>query len=103
MTIGGSYAQGSTGVLNVVINGPTPGTQYSQIKITNGATLDGTLNILRRPGFIPVIGKTFQILTAGGGVSGTWATVNGTQIDSTRHFVVHKVNPYMNLDVVAGP
>jgi MYXO-CTERM domain-containing protein len=38
-------------------------------------TLDGTLGISLDNGFVPTVGETFDIITAGS-VSGTFATVN---------------------------
>jgi fibronectin-binding autotransporter adhesin len=82
-----TYTQQSTGSLNVQIGGLTAGTQYSQLAVGNGASLNGTLNIKLINGFIPAIGNTFIILT-GNPVSGKFSTVNGTTISSGGHFSV---------------
>jgi hypothetical protein len=43
-------------------------------------TLDGTLNVFLISGFVPVPGDSFQILTSGMGVNGTFAAVNADPI-----------------------
>jgi hypothetical protein len=82
-----TYMQQSTGSLNVQIGGLTAGTQYSQLAVGNGVSLNGTLNIKVISGFIPAIGNTFIILT-GNPVSGKFTTVNGTTISTGGHFSV---------------
>ena len=88
LTITGSYTQNATGSLDVDITGTTVGTQYSQLAVSNGASLNGILNIKRKAGFVPAIGTSFTILTASA-VSGKFATVNGAAINSAEHFVVN--------------
>ena len=63
LTIDGNYTQTSTGVLNIEVNGTTPGTQYDQLVVTGTATLAGRLNV--SAGFTPSVGNTFQFLQAG--------------------------------------
>ena len=75
MTINGNYTQGSTGILNVDVNGTTPGTQYDRLVVTGTAALNGTLNISTGD-FVPAAGDSFTIVQATGGMSGTFATIN---------------------------
>ena len=84
-------------------HGATVGTQYSQLAVTNGASLNGTLNVKLVNGFVPAIGNTFTILTASA-VSGTFATVNGLSINSGEHFdpPVYNANS-VTLTVASGP
>jgi hypothetical protein len=82
-----TYTQQSTGSLNVQIGGLTAGTQYSQLAVGNGVSLNGTLNIKVINSFIPAIGNTFIILT-GNPVGGKFSTVNGTTITTGGHFSV---------------
>jgi len=98
-----SYTQKSTGSLNIDIGGTTVGTQYGQLAVTNGASLNGTLNIKLVNGFVPAIGNTFTVLTASA-VSGTFATVNGLSINSGEHFdpPVYNTNS-VTLTVASGP
>lgn len=82
-----TYTQNSSGSLNVQIGGLTAGTQYSQLAVGSGVSLNGTLNIKVVNGFVPAIGDQFIILT-GNPVSGTFSKVNGTTIGTGGHFSV---------------
>jgi len=76
------------------------GTQYSQLAVANGASLNGTLNIKVINGFVPAIGNTFTILTTSAR-TGMFATVNGLTIPTGGHFVV-AYNP-TNVTLTVGP
>ena len=95
-----TYTQNSGGSLNVQIGGLTVGTQYSQLAVANGVSLNGTLNIKVVNGFAPAAGNTFIILT-GSARSGTFAHVNGLTIPTGGHFTV-VYNP-TNVTLTVGP
>jgi hypothetical protein len=95
-----TYTQKSTGSLNVQIGGLTAGTQYSQLAVANGASLNGTLNIKVVNGFVPAIGNSFTILTTSTR-SGTFAHVNGLTIPTGGHFVVAYNST--NVTLTVGP
>jgi hypothetical protein len=95
-----TYTQKSTGSLNVQIGGLTAGTQYSQLAVANGVSLNGSLNIKVVNGFIPAAGNSFIILT-GSARSGTFAHVNGLTIPTGGHFTV-AYNP-TNVTLTVGP
>jgi hypothetical protein len=61
LSVTGTYSQNASGVLNISIGGTTVGSQYSQLAVSNGASLNGTLNIKLIKNFIPTIGSTFTI------------------------------------------
>jgi hypothetical protein len=88
-------------VLNVTIGGTTVGTQYSQVAVSNGASLNGTLNVKLINGFVPAIGTKFTILT-GSAVSGKFVTVNGLSINSSEHFDISYTATAVTLTVVSG-
>ena len=103
LTITGSYSQSATtGSLNVGISGNTVGSQYSQLAVSNGISLDGILNIKLIKGFIPAVGSSFTILK-GTAVTGTFSTVNGASINSSEHFQVNYNSSDVTLSVVPGP
>lgn len=77
LTIVGNYTQGANGTLNAEIGGTTPGTQYDQLIVTGNATLGGAFNASFLGGFVPVAGDTFNVVQAGGAVSGNFATATG--------------------------
>jgi fibronectin-binding autotransporter adhesin len=102
LTVSGTYTQSATGVLDVAIGGTTVGTQYSQLAVSHGVSLNGTLNIKRINGFVPAIGTVFTILT-GGAVTGQFAKVNGSSINSSEHFEINYTATEVTLKVVSGP
>jgi hypothetical protein len=98
----GTYKQSSGGVLNIAIGGTTAGTQYDQLNVTGAATVNGTVNLSLISGFVPALGNTFDILTAGS-VSGTFSTVNGMHINGSEHFVVSCDTTDCDVTVASGP
>ncbi|MEI6862748.1 MAG: autotransporter outer membrane beta-barrel domain-containing protein, partial [Verrucomicrobiota bacterium] len=56
---------------------------FDQMVITGTATLNGTLQVTKLPGYTPALGDTFAILTAAGGVSGTFSSLTGTALAAT--------------------
>ena len=102
LTVNGSYSEVGTGVLDIAIGGNTVGTQYSQLAVSNGAHLSGTLNIKLINGFLPGIGSVFTILTANP-VTGTFATVNGLSINSGEHFDIAYKSSAVTITVASGP
>jgi hypothetical protein len=102
LTVNGSYTQNPTGVLDVAINGTQVGTQYSQVAVSNGVSLNGTLNLKRLKKFIPVVGATFTILT-GSAITSQFVTVNGLSINSNEHFQIAYNPTNVTLTVFSGP
>jgi hypothetical protein len=70
LTIEGTLAQSAAGELAIQITDTTPGEDYDRLVVTAAATLGGTLRITLAPGYTPVIGDTFDVLTA--------ASINGS-------------------------
>jgi T5SS/PEP-CTERM-associated repeat protein len=65
------------GTLKIEIGGQTAGSEYDQLNHILGtgvAELGGTLEVSLISGFVPSLGDAFKILTAAGGVSGTFAS-----------------------------
>jgi len=100
LTLTGSYAQNSTGTLNISIGGSAAG-KFGDLAVSNGVTLGGTLSIKLVNGFVPTIGENFTILT-GSVVSNKFATVKGTSINSSEHFEVTYNATNVTLTVVSG-
>ena len=101
LTVADTYTQSSSGALDIQLNGATVGTNYDQLKVTQGATLGGTLNINLGSGFTPTVGEHFVILTASS-VSDTFATVNGLAINGSEHFTITYQAGDVVLTVVSG-
>lgn len=101
LTVNGSFAQESTGTLNISLGGTTAGT-FGDLAISNGVSLAGKLAIKLINGFVPAIGDNFTIVS-GSVVTGKFATVTGTSINSSEHFQVNYNSTDVTLTVVAGP
>jgi hypothetical protein len=56
------YTQTVNGILNEVIGGPAPGTQYGRIIVNGDVSLAGTLNVVLINGFTPQVGEQFTII-----------------------------------------
>lgn len=69
LNVTGNYTQTANGVLNIKLNGTTPGTQYDQLNVTGNVNLAGALTTTL--GYAPVNGDTFKPLTFGGRPGGT--------------------------------
>jgi hypothetical protein len=100
LTIEGSYTQQSKGTLNIYVGGTTAGT-FGDLTVSSGVALSGTLMIKLVNGFVPEVGDGFTILTSSA-VSGTFATVKGTSINSVEHFEVSYSGTAVTLTVVSG-
>ena len=100
LKVTGAYTQTAAGALDANIAGANAG-QFNVLNVTGTATLGGTLNIGLLNKFVPVIGAEFEILTAKH-VNGTFATVNGTVINSSEHFTVTYNSDNVTLTVVSG-
>ncbi len=73
MAFGGDVSFGPLSTLDVELAGTTPGTQFDRVTVVDSAAVDGMLKVSLLGGFKPVIGNSFQIFTAGGGLEGTFA------------------------------
>lgn len=68
------YRQSSTGTLAVSLAGSATG-QYDKLTVSGAAQIGGRLVIEKTSGFQAAPGATFDILTAVGGVTGTFSSV----------------------------
>ncbi|MEZ6076974.1 MAG: hypothetical protein R3C56_15295 [Pirellulaceae bacterium] len=69
-----AYETSSTTVIE--IGGATPGSEHDQINHSGTAALAGTLDVQLIGGFTPSVGDSFVILSASGGISGTFNSAN---------------------------
>ncbi len=80
LVINGDFTQLSDGTLDIELGGLLQGTEHDFLNVSGIAMLDGTLDIsLIDPGtglFSPVLGDSFNILTATDGVSGRFVGLN---------------------------
>jgi outer membrane autotransporter protein len=74
LAINGNYEQGSNGALSTGMAGPVS-SQADQLNISGSAALNGALELNSINNFHPSSDDTYTILTAGGGVTGSFTQV----------------------------
>jgi T5SS/PEP-CTERM-associated repeat protein len=72
MSFGGDVSFGPLSTLNIELAGTNPGTQYDRVVVADSAAISGDLDVTLLDGYRPTIGSSFQILSAAGGLSGTF-------------------------------
>ncbi|MBV9275684.1 MAG: autotransporter domain-containing protein [Verrucomicrobia bacterium] len=82
LTVSGDYTQTSSGTLRIQIAGLAPG-QFGLLAVGGHASLAGTLQLVALNGFKLQVGNTITFLTAGGGVSGSFTTIQNPFISGT--------------------
>ena len=82
LTVSGNYTQNPSGTLRIQIAGLAPG-QFGLLAVGGHASLAGTLQLNALNGFKLQVGNTLTFLTAGGGVSGSFSTVQNPFISDT--------------------
>jgi fibronectin-binding autotransporter adhesin len=73
LTVSGDYTQTFSGVLEVELAGLLAGIEFDQLDVFGNATLAGLLSVAVDPGFDLELGQTFDILTVGGVLNGSFA------------------------------
>ncbi len=76
MAFGGDVSFGPLSSLDVELAGTTPGTQYDRVTVAATAAIGGELNVSLLNNFKPTIGNSFQVVSAAGGLAGTFANVD---------------------------
>jgi fibronectin-binding autotransporter adhesin len=82
LSISGNYVQNSNGTLRISVGGSAPG-QFGVLAVSGHATLGGTLQIVPINGFQLSVGNKLAFLTATGGVSGNFSTIQNPFPSST--------------------
>jgi len=75
----GDFSSSASSVLDVLLGGLTPGTQYTQFPMTGAASLGGTLNIQLVNGFVPALSNSFQLMSYSSR-NGTFSHVGGQNL-----------------------
>jgi outer membrane autotransporter protein len=82
LTVNGNYTQNANGTLRVEVAGLGQG-QFDLLAVGGHASLAGTLQLIRRGPFQLQVGDKLTFLTAKGGVSGSFSTVQNPFISNT--------------------
>src|SRR5207237_594003 len=64
IAIAGSYHQSAAGTLAADVGAGAAGSGFDAVRVSGGATLDGTLDVQLRRGSLPVVGQQFELLIA---------------------------------------
>jgi hypothetical protein len=85
-TITGNYEQDAGSVLSLQIGGDTPAAgpnspsnDYDNVSVSGSVVLGGTLSLSLINGFTPGVGDSFTLLTATGGITGSFTNPGFTQ------------------------
>jgi hypothetical protein len=115
LTVAGNYTQTGTGILRTKLNGTSPGTGYDQLVVDGTVNLAGRSTLLASLGFSSAVGDSFTIVTAAGGITGTFNglpnnalfDLNGTtfRINYTANSIVltHVAAPAVHLALGVPP
>jgi T5SS/PEP-CTERM-associated repeat protein len=103
VVFGGSVTVGPTAGLNIELAGPTKGTGYDSLTIAGSVALGGALNVTLLGGFLPAVGQSFEILTAAGGINGTFDATNLPALTAGLYFDLNYMPNAISLFVVGIP
>jgi fibronectin-binding autotransporter adhesin len=82
LTVNHNYTQNAGGTLRIEVAGLAP-SQHDLLAVNGHASLAGTLQLVRLGGFNLHVGDQVTFLTANGGVSGTFGTVQNPFLSDT--------------------
>jgi autotransporter-associated beta strand protein len=99
LSVSGNYIQNSNGTLRIQIAGVSPG-QFGLLAVAGHASLAGTLQIVPLDGFQLQLGERIIFLTAKGGVSGGFDTIQNPFVSNT--IVKAQVNVLSNAVEISG-
>jgi hypothetical protein len=71
----GNLSMRPSGRILVELGGVVPITEHDRFVITGSAALAGTLDLSLIDEFVPAVGQQFTVLTASGGITGTFASL----------------------------
>ncbi len=81
----GNYTQTSTGVLDIGVGGPGPGSQFGQLNVSGQATLNGGLDVNLTNGYTPPQGDSYQVVTFAS-ENGNFSAENGLYLGGGEGF-----------------
>ncbi|MDZ7750206.1 MAG: filamentous hemagglutinin N-terminal domain-containing protein [Gammaproteobacteria bacterium] len=75
LTVEGDYVQGPDGTLSMELAGTQQGIDHDFLDVTGDVALGGLLLVTTLDGFAPASGSEFELIGAGGALSGDFATL----------------------------
>jgi T5SS/PEP-CTERM-associated repeat protein len=82
LNVDGDYTQTGAGALDIQL---ASAASLDELAISGRATLNGTLDISLFNGFTPTVGQSFDLLTASGGITGQFTSLNLPSLLSGGH------------------
>jgi T5SS/PEP-CTERM-associated repeat protein len=99
VTFGGDVVISPTAGTIIELAGTTKGAQYDSLTIAGNVSLGGALDVVLLNGFVPSSGQSFNILTAAGGIDGTFDTTNLPALAGGLYFDLAYTHSAINLTV----
>ena len=101
-----TYTQKTSGTaIGSLVIPITSDTAFGQLAVSNGASLSGPLSIKRLSTYLPAIGRTYTVLTAGA-IAGSFSN-STVAINSGEHFAINynktSTPQTVTVSVVSGP
>ncbi|MCA9285990.1 MAG: hypothetical protein KDA22_12275 [Phycisphaerales bacterium] len=88
LAVAGNYTQTGNGTFEVELGGSTPGIDFDTLAVGGNAALGGTISIRLLGDFMPAIGQSFVVLTAGS-VSGLMGCLDADELAAGYFRVVY--------------
>lgn len=102
--IDGDVEAGGDSVMQIEIGGPVPAMQHDKVTITKTMMLDGALEVTLIDGgmgaFEPIKGDRFEILSANGGIQGTFTDVSLPPLPSALGWQLQYAPTVVSLEVL---
>ena len=76
-TVTGNLVLGANSIVDIEVAGLERGTDHDAIDVSGTAALGGNLNVIRFGSYSETSGDLLRVITAQGGVSGTFSSING--------------------------
>jgi hypothetical protein len=99
VTFGGNVVISPTAGTFIELAGTTKGAQYDSLTVAGSVSLSGALDVALVNGFVPSSGQSFNILTAAGGIDGTFDTTHLPALAGGLYFNLAYTPTAINLSV----
>jgi outer membrane autotransporter protein len=101
LTVNGNYTQSANGTLRIEVAGIAPG-QFDLLAVGGHASLAGTLQLVRLGNVQLHVGDKITFLTAGGGVSGSFTTIQNPFVNPVVKVEISILANAVQLEVTRG-
>lgn len=102
-TTGMDFQQNADGTWEVELGGLGL-SDFDRMTLTGAASLDGTLDLSLIGGYVPMLGDTLNILSATGGIAGSFASIlQPATMPADLMFDVNNLGSILQLEVVDAP